>query len=219
MPDELNVTLEDESPVIEVQIIGTGPVGPTGGPGPAGPEGPAGVGVPSGGTTGQVLKKRSGTDYDTKWADESGGTELFWAEYGTTTNAEIEAARISGKVCVCAYNSKIYFLATISDNGTNHIFATTNMNTAYRVQCLRDVWSNTSKLIPSAYSSDPEPLGTASAGSASTFSRGNHVHPMPSAADVGAIAAPSSPTTGAFLVWDGTAWTAQTLSTWQGGSY
>lgn len=42
MPDELNVTLEDESPVIEVQIIGTGPVGPTGGPGPAGPDGPAG---------------------------------------------------------------------------------------------------------------------------------------------------------------------------------
>ena len=39
------------------------------------------------------------------------------------------------------------------------------------------------------------------------------------AADVGAIAAPSSPATGAFLVWDGSAWVAQTLSTWQGGSY
>ena len=35
MPDELNVTLEDESPVIEVQIISTGPVGPTGRCGPA----------------------------------------------------------------------------------------------------------------------------------------------------------------------------------------
>lgn len=39
------------------------------------------------------------------------------------------------------------------------------------------------------------------------------------AADVGAIAAPASPTSGAFLVWDGSAWTAQTLSVWQGGSY
>ena len=29
----------------------------------------------------------------------------------------------------------------------------------------------------------------------------------------------SSPATGAFLVWDGTAWVAQTLSTWQGGNY
>ena len=39
------------------------------------------------------------------------------------------------------------------------------------------------------------------------------------AADVGAIAAPASPATGAFLVWNGSAWVAQTLSTWQGGSY
>ena len=40
------------------------------------------------------------------------------------------------------------------------------------------------------------------------------------ASDVGAIAAPASPATGAFLVYDGSAWVAQTLSTWQnGGSY
>jgi hypothetical protein len=39
------------------------------------------------------------------------------------------------------------------------------------------------------------------------------------AADVGAISAPSSPATGAFLVYNGSAWVAQTLSTWQGGSY
>jgi hypothetical protein len=35
--------------------------------------GPAGVGVPVGGTTGQVLKKQSGTDYDTFWALDGGG--------------------------------------------------------------------------------------------------------------------------------------------------
>lgn len=39
------------------------------------------------------------------------------------------------------------------------------------------------------------------------------------AADVGAIAAPTSPETGAFLVYNGTAWEAQTLATWQGGNY
>ena len=39
------------------------------------------------------------------------------------------------------------------------------------------------------------------------------------ASDVGAIAAPSSPATGAFLVWNGSAWVAQTLATWQGGNY
>lgn len=48
----------------------------------------------------------------------------------------------------------------------------------------------------------------------------NNADAIPSsAADVGAIAAPSSPATGAFLVWNGSAWVAQTLSTWQGGSY
>jgi hypothetical protein len=35
----------------------------------------------------------------------------------------------------------------------------------------------------------------------------------------GLIDAPSSPATGAFLVWNGSAWTAQTLATWQGGAY
>ena len=35
----------------------------------------------------------------------------------------------------------------------------------------------------------------------------------------GKITAPSSPASGAFLVWDGSNWTAQTLATWQGGSY
>ena len=39
------------------------------------------------------------------------------------------------------------------------------------------------------------------------------------ASDVGAIATPSSANTGDFLVYNGSAWVAQTLSTWQGGSY
>jgi hypothetical protein len=38
-----------------------------------GTNGTNGVGVPAGGTTGQVLKKKGNTDYDTGWADESGG--------------------------------------------------------------------------------------------------------------------------------------------------
>lgn len=35
----------------------------------------------------------------------------------------------------------------------------------------------------------------------------------------GYIEKPSSPATGAFLVWNGTAWAAQTLAIWQAGSY
>lgn len=37
--------------------------------------------------------------------------------------------------------------------------------------------------------------------------------------DSGKIDKPSNPSSGAFLVWDGTAWVAQTLATWQGGNY
>ena len=39
-----------------------------------GPQGPAGQGVPVGGTTGQVLLKASGTDYDTEWAAAGSGS-------------------------------------------------------------------------------------------------------------------------------------------------
>lgn len=50
-----------------------GDKGDTGEQGPVGPQGDPGVGVPTGGTTGQVLAKKSGTDYDTEWIDQTGG--------------------------------------------------------------------------------------------------------------------------------------------------
>ena len=50
-----------------------GPQGPIGETGPKGDQGPAGPGVPTGGAAGQVLTKKSGTDYDTQWTTPSGG--------------------------------------------------------------------------------------------------------------------------------------------------
>lgn len=38
-----------------------------------GADGEDGIGIPTGGTTGQVLSKASGTDYDTEWTTPSGG--------------------------------------------------------------------------------------------------------------------------------------------------
>lgn len=49
-----------------------------------GKDGKDGLGVPSGGTTGQVLKKKSNSDNDTEWADESGGGS------GTTDYRDLE---------------------------------------------------------------------------------------------------------------------------------
>ena len=49
---------------------------------------------------------------------------------------------------------------------------------------------------------------------------GDVVLSIPStAADVGAIAAPVSPSNGDFLVYSNGAWVAQSLSVWSGGSY
>jgi hypothetical protein len=47
--------------------------GTNGSNGTNGTNGTNGVGVPAGGTTGQVLAKNSGANYDTGWVDESGG--------------------------------------------------------------------------------------------------------------------------------------------------
>lgn len=51
-------------------IGATGSTGPTGATGPTGPTGP---GVPVGGSTGQVLSKKTVTDYDTQWVTGGGG--------------------------------------------------------------------------------------------------------------------------------------------------
>lgn len=59
-----------------------GPAGPAGQDGAQGPQGPAGQGVPAGGTAGQVLAKKSGTDYDTEWTDQTGGGGGGGATFG-----------------------------------------------------------------------------------------------------------------------------------------
>lgn len=65
-----------------------GPAGPQGIQGEQGPQGiqgvagADGVGIPSGGTTGQVLKKKSNNDYDTEWGIGGGGGGSYTAGNG-----------------------------------------------------------------------------------------------------------------------------------------
>ncbi|MGE5299062.1 MAG: hypothetical protein ACM3KF_03410, partial [Acidobacteriota bacterium] len=74
-----------------------GTVGATGATGPVGATGAAGVGVPTGGTTGQVLAKTSNTNYDTQWiAAPSGG-----GGGGPITVADLP----SGSVLFARYNT------------------------------------------------------------------------------------------------------------------
>lgn len=63
---------------------GVGPTGATGATGAAGADGADGVGVPVGGTTGQVLAKNSNADYDTEWVAQSSGSGAVDSVNGQT---------------------------------------------------------------------------------------------------------------------------------------
>ena len=75
--------------------------------------------------------------------------------------------------------------------------------------------------VPSPSNATPQPTGTAAAGSSANYSRADHIHAKPSysAADVGAVALPSSPTVGDFMVYTAQGWDAVTMAEWQGGNY
>ena len=65
-----------------------GEIGPQG---PKGDKGDTGVGIPTGGTTGQVIKKKSNTDYDLEWGAASGGVNSVNTKTGDVvlTTADI----------------------------------------------------------------------------------------------------------------------------------
>lgn len=72
----IEISPETQSWVVKLTVFGgvgapgaRGAPGASGAPGAPGAPGAAGVGVPAGGTTGQVLVKASDADYDTQWAD------------------------------------------------------------------------------------------------------------------------------------------------------
>jgi len=73
MPDAIIENQEGLQVILSGVVDKEGIQGPPGATGPAGPAGADGIGVPAGGTTGQVLAKNSGTDYDTEWVDQTGG--------------------------------------------------------------------------------------------------------------------------------------------------
>lgn len=88
--DNGNWFLGDEDTGVHAQ----GPQGEQGetGVGTQGPQGETGEGVPSGGNAGQVLTKKTNSDYDTEWKDpptpESGGVTSFNGREGAVVPAD-----------------------------------------------------------------------------------------------------------------------------------
>lgn len=71
----------------------------------------------------------------------TGGGGVFWAVYGSTTSAEIEAAYQAGKDVICKYNGAIYRLST-RVNSTIHTFDTISGDFEYYVMCSSNDWTN-----------------------------------------------------------------------------
>lgn len=203
--------------------------------------------VPSGGLTDYRLVKASNTDYDVKWDSP----EVFYATYGSSSSSNIEDAAEAGKFVVLKSTTETQTYDKISDycplesvsvryNSSDPsarlpirrvaVFTKANADgtiywatATWALGQLADTWAH-GIISPGGgtpYDSTPSALGTASAGVSSEYSRGDHVHAMPTAANVGAVASAQGVAhAGEFLVVgsDGNV-TTVTMTAWQGGSY
>ena len=111
--------------------------------------------MPTGGSTGQVLAKKSNSNYDTEWVNQSGGggavdsvngrtgavtvDEVYWCTYGTTTSAEIETAISAGYLPCVRYNDYVYTLR-YRNSATNHRFICNYGGKEKSVVCQSGTW-------------------------------------------------------------------------------
>ena len=93
-PLRLAVTVE--SSTVKIVKLGVGLQGPAGATGATGPQGDPGEGVPSGGTTGQLLAKNSNTNYDTEWIDPP-NSAVWGGITGTLSNQTDLQNALNGK--------------------------------------------------------------------------------------------------------------------------
>lgn len=90
----LDVTITRPNHNLTVALGPQGPTGPTGAPGAAGP------GVPTGGTTNQLLTKSSATDYATAWASNLTIGTLSCGAVTSSGNISAVAGVLSGTLSV-----------------------------------------------------------------------------------------------------------------------
>ncbi len=102
-----------------IHIVTAGIPGTAGATGATGATGTAGVGVPTGGSTGQVLKKLSATNYDTAWQNESsGGTPA-----GSSGQLQFNNSSAFGGAAASAYATSGTHLTLTAQTATDKAFA------------------------------------------------------------------------------------------------
>lgn len=151
----------------------------------------------SGGATSYVLTKASDADYDFTWSAGGGGGGGVISVNGQTG---VVTLAIPTKTSELTNNSGFITAAQAPVQSVNGQTGTVSLS------------------IPAAATSAPANLAaTAAVGTGTTWARSNHVHKLPTASDVGAMAAVSGSTAGQVLTWTGSAWAAQALPLYSGG--
>lgn len=156
--------------------------------------------------------------YDYNYLDNLPDDEVYWCDLLAPSYTDASAAFTGGKIVCMKYLNRVYIATNLDLQNAIMTFTSVQNGSVYvRTLDSNDQLVSSSFTIPTASSSTPSALGTAAAGSSTDYARGDHVHAMPTASDVGAIAAPSSPTSGQYLTWNGSAWVAASLPLYNGG--
>jgi len=119
---DINIVVSP-APVYEV-VVSPAPVYPVTVNSTRGADGADGVGVPDGGTTGQVLAKATGDDYDTEWVDQTGGGGGFPSptvpDFTDVTNAAQDTLIESNEVTASG-DSAIVWPAVVRGDGSPEV--------------------------------------------------------------------------------------------------
>ena len=87
------------------------------------------------------------TDLASGVTEKLNAEEVFIATYGTTTQAQVQAAASAGKVIVCFYGSRVYVYAGESAAGYSQ-FTSVLYDKAYRVYLRNSSWGSASYDLP-----------------------------------------------------------------------
>ena len=132
---------------------------------------------------------------------------------GTVAHAEGDTTTASGAV---AHSEGI---GTVANHKSQHVFG--EYNTADGSSAAATARGNYVEIVGNGTASNAKSNARALDWSGNEYLKGDVYVGCNADSSGGSklIASPSSPATGSFLVYNGTAWVAQTLSTWQGGNY
>ena len=110
--------------------------------GEQGETGATGQGVPTGGSTGQVLKKVSGTDYDTEWANESGGggSTVTVDHNGTASTSAYRSQRVGIDGVYTDLDGSVYMESTA--NSASFTFTNAVITATSAIDVYTDTWGD-----------------------------------------------------------------------------